>query len=381
MDEKMIAFIICMNNEMEFLECRNYLDRLRIPEGYCMDVIAVQEAPSMAAGYNAGMECTDAKYKVYLHQDVFIKNTDFLYDLLEVFQGEKEIGAFGVIGRRKLPEELYEAAEWDTGKILYNGADPRMEFLEETGKNQEVEAVDGLLIATQYDVRWREDIFDGWDFYDISQCMEYHRKGYKVVVPFQSEPWCYHDNQYSRLEKYYEYQQKFCEEYADIRAFHSVTTGERKRELEKLLDEAGEKMVRLIDQGEKKEVNDFFSEIGNTMYFSLREWSAVSEIDRLETGNGESALFWKAGMTSQQLAEKLRMLKYRMKRIEYQIEGMEENMEWIVTNYSVFAVAVVCKVYVERCKEVIDKMSGYYECRNMVRERNVLEMVRQQICG
>ena len=48
----------------------------------------------------------------------------------------------------------------------------------------EVEAVDGLFIATQYDVKWREDIFDGWDFYDISQSEEFHRAGYKVVVPY-----------------------------------------------------------------------------------------------------------------------------------------------------------------------------------------------------
>ena len=31
----------------------------------------------------------------------------------------------------------------------------------------EVEGVDGLLMATQYDIPWREDLFDGWDFYDL----------------------------------------------------------------------------------------------------------------------------------------------------------------------------------------------------------------------
>lgn len=40
---------------------------------------------------------------------------------------------------------------------------------------QEVEALDGLLIATQYDLPWREGLFQGWDIYDISQCTEFRR--------------------------------------------------------------------------------------------------------------------------------------------------------------------------------------------------------------
>ena len=58
----------------------------------------------------------------------------------------------------------------------------------------EVEALDGLLLATSRDVRWREDLFDGWDFYDVSQCLEMRRMGWRVVVPCQETPWCYHDN-------------------------------------------------------------------------------------------------------------------------------------------------------------------------------------------
>lgn len=82
-----------------------------------------------------------------------------------------------------------------------------------------VEAVDGFIMATQYDLPWREDLFDGWDYYDISQCMEMKRNGYKCVVPKQIRPWCYHDNSYSKMEKYYDYAQVFVKEYQDIRNF------------------------------------------------------------------------------------------------------------------------------------------------------------------
>ena len=53
-DNKRIAFIICVNDEEEYAECQYYLNRLHIPEGYEMDIISIREAPSMAAGYNAG---------------------------------------------------------------------------------------------------------------------------------------------------------------------------------------------------------------------------------------------------------------------------------------------------------------------------------------
>ena len=57
---------------------------------------------------------------------------------------------------------------------------------------REVQAVDGLLIATQYDLPWREDILLQWDFYDVSQCLEFRRAGYKVVVPTQNPSWTNH---------------------------------------------------------------------------------------------------------------------------------------------------------------------------------------------
>ena len=88
-----------------------------------------------------------------------------------------------------------------------------MEFGKISGKYQEVEAVDGLLIATQYDVMWREDLFDKWDFYDVSSGFEMRRKGYKVVVPSMLEPWCLHDDGVMNLVNYYVERGKFIKEY------------------------------------------------------------------------------------------------------------------------------------------------------------------------
>ena len=92
-----IAVITCVNNEEEYAQALSYIDRLHVPDGYELDVIAVREAPSMAAGYQMAMEHTDARYKIYMHQDTFIINREFLQDMLSVFRSDDRIGVIGMV--------------------------------------------------------------------------------------------------------------------------------------------------------------------------------------------------------------------------------------------------------------------------------------------
>ena len=41
MNEKQIAFIVCVNDEMKYSECRYYLERLKLPQGYEKYIITV----------------------------------------------------------------------------------------------------------------------------------------------------------------------------------------------------------------------------------------------------------------------------------------------------------------------------------------------------
>ena len=88
---------MCVNNERYVNEQMRYLNALYVPEGYEIDVLTVQGATSMTAGYNEGMHSTDAKYKVYMHQDVFIINKNFIADMLSVFEDE-QVGMLGMVG-------------------------------------------------------------------------------------------------------------------------------------------------------------------------------------------------------------------------------------------------------------------------------------------
>ena len=68
MNNNQIAFIMCTNDEQYCEECIRYINDLKIPDGYEIDIITVKDAPSMTSGYNAAMNSSDAKYKVYMHQ-------------------------------------------------------------------------------------------------------------------------------------------------------------------------------------------------------------------------------------------------------------------------------------------------------------------------
>lgn len=212
-DENKICFIICVNNELFYEECVRYIQCLLVPEEMQVEILAVEEAVSMAAGYNEGMNSSDAKYKIYMHQDVFIINRYFVHDIISIFRSNAQIGMIGMVGNVLIPEN---GVMWSSERVKYGSEDIPWEKYRYDKKDGmwDVACIDGLLMATQYDVPWREDLFDGWDFYDISQSCEMRKKGYQVVVPVQNCSWYLHDDKpVLQLWDYNKYRKIFMENY------------------------------------------------------------------------------------------------------------------------------------------------------------------------
>lgn len=214
--EEEICFIICTNDQNMADECIYYINRLNIPEGMKIDILTVVDARSMTAGYNEAMGYSGAKYKVYLHHDTFIVNPDFIRDCLKLFKKNPQIGMLGNIGVKEMP---VSGVMWDADRygMVYEQHIYETELLSNAVVDDSgfmsVDAIDGFLMVTQYDIPWREDLFDGWDFYDCSQSMEFIRKGYQVVVPDMKEPWCVHDCGFIDLKNYEKERKKFVNEY------------------------------------------------------------------------------------------------------------------------------------------------------------------------
>lgn len=353
MNSKKIAFIICVNDLAEFSECRFYLDRLNLPDGYEKDIISIEEAPSMTAGYNAGMQSTDAKYKIYLHQDVFIIHRNFISDILHLFQKNPDIGLAGCIGTARIKAETLAVTSWDTGNIYHNCTPMHMNFpYPVKGQPAKAAALDGLLLATQYDIPWREDLMDGWDFYDIAQCMEFHRKGYDIAIPYQSVPWCYHDNQYSNMKHYHDYRQKFINEYFADSNFQLDPESDRMKEYSELKEDSRKAMESLIRSEKRTEIHEIFQKAENRGYLHLREYELIADIDRLEQEHHIAKPMWETGMDLNSLLNKLRFLKFQIKRLEYLADCPETVLKRISV-YSDYAKAEVCSKYVYDTDRVI----------------------------
>lgn len=226
-DERKIAFIVCTNNTFFMDECRFYLEHLAVPEGYNVDIVEITEAKSMTEGYNEGMNYSDAKYKIYLHQDVFIIYRDFLKDLLNIFINNPDVGMIGMVGT---PHLCKDGTMW---RGIRFGGFYKLDRLIESGRVRhffpirsgfmDVEAIDGLLMATQYDIPWRDDVFHKWDFYDVSQSFEMRRAGYRVVVPGQERNWYIHDCGASNLTNYDGERKLFLKTYEEMQGRQKET--------------------------------------------------------------------------------------------------------------------------------------------------------------
>lgn len=218
MAENTFLFVTCVNDDHLYEQCKRHIQFLHVPETYTIEFLAVRNSRSMTQGYNQAM-LNDAKYKIYLHQDTFIISPFFLFNVLSLFQNDSSLGMFGMIGCKNIPENgVWWEGKETVGKVI---EERRGAFRTLTFDQHEyhlpyvpVQAVDGLLMVTQYDLPWREDLFTGYHFYDTSQCLEFIKKGYKVGVASQLESWCIHccGDDFDALS-YEAYRKVFIQEY------------------------------------------------------------------------------------------------------------------------------------------------------------------------
>ncbi|WP_454871091.1 glycosyltransferase [Priestia megaterium] len=196
MNENKICFIYCVNDWKQYDQSIQFVKRLTVPPELVVECITIEKTSSLTSGYNYAMNKTDAKYKVYLHQDVYILNNNFILDILNLFKNHPKLGLLGVAGAKTIPESgIWWESEEKYGKVQesHTGQMSLLQFGEVENDFESIMAVDGLIMITQYDILWRADLFKGWHFYDLSHCFEMIKAGYLVGIPQQKEPWCMHD--------------------------------------------------------------------------------------------------------------------------------------------------------------------------------------------
>lgn len=216
-----ICFITCVNDRNRYEKALSYIKALRVPSGYAVEHICINDAKYLTEAYNRGMRKTSAKYKVYMHQDVYITNPNFISSIINIFEKNKGIGMLGMAGAKTLPGNgIWHHSSLKYGNLIHipypDGKQVPWRYGNFKNEYEIVKCIDGLMMITQYDVPWREDIFTGWHFYDTSQSIEFIKAGYNVAVPRMDKIWCIHDcpkSEKDRHKNYDKYRQIFVNEY------------------------------------------------------------------------------------------------------------------------------------------------------------------------
>ena len=212
MDENKIEIIIFMTGAQSSEELKRMLTELNVPSGIKPSAQLLGN-DNIRQVFNKAMKSSDAKYKIYMDDRTSILNRNILVELIDIFQSDASIGAIGCAGAIELstsgnaPMSLKRC-----GKILIGNGKTQFTWGEINARWQEVEATDGFMLATQYDVEWREDLFEANSYVTESQCLEFRRRGYKCVVARQAEPWLWYKS--DSMPFHEECKQKFLAEYS-----------------------------------------------------------------------------------------------------------------------------------------------------------------------
>ena len=156
-------------------ELAENLQSLVTPDGVERVDIVVPAAGNRAAAYQAAMDSSDARYKVYIDETIRIIDHHILSYVLHAFQKHPDVTILGLSGASELSTHGVSVTSAkrtgclqgpDGQELLSVGATPHVEA---------VEALDSWFLATQRDVPWRSDLLHGTAFLGASACCEHRR--------------------------------------------------------------------------------------------------------------------------------------------------------------------------------------------------------------
>lgn len=191
--EKMISVIICSRN-------KDISDSLKVNIQQTIGNVSYElviidnsaNSLSIFQAYNLGYERSKYSYLCYIHEDIFFRSNNWGEKIIEAFNS-KDVGLIGVIGG------LYVGnlcRSWgDSGLIVgqfiqggRNKEGKKFFYNEYRQHGCDVVAVDGLFIASKRELfttgrlRWDEDTYDGFHFYDMDISMQVLQTGLKVRI-------------------------------------------------------------------------------------------------------------------------------------------------------------------------------------------------------
>jgi GT2 family glycosyltransferase len=189
----MISIIICCNNQEQYDEfCYPALYRtdqlLQMMGQEPLDIQLIYDPETIFKGNNQGI--ANAKYpiKVFMHQDVNLLQTTWLFKLVKAFAENPDYGLIGFCGTKKLPDRGFW---WEAGREhvvgeLFSGSEKANWAFNSVTELTEVECVDSYFMATNRDVLFDESL-PGFHLVDMDYSRTFTALGYKLgVIPHKA---------------------------------------------------------------------------------------------------------------------------------------------------------------------------------------------------
>jgi len=180
-----ISYIACTHNTNILEKCLVQSLILQNDD----ELIVVEGAKSIAAGYNLGIDKANNKIKCFIHHDLIVTNPILLRMNLLAYCIE-DVGIVGIVGSQT------DAAPWWEGQCVGSVVDSRNGILYFSDGKQFCLHLDGLMLATWHDVRFDESIL-GFHLYDQDICKQMAAKGlsnfcikdgYRMITHFTQTP-------------------------------------------------------------------------------------------------------------------------------------------------------------------------------------------------
>ena len=148
------------------------------------------------SAYNEGVCRSTGDILCFMHEDIVFHSENWGEMLHNHFEQFPQTGAVGVLGGHYLPkrpcywlEPRKESANYIQGGVREEQYYTRRILHQQYRKPRTfVAALDGVFIAmpkcmfTKELVRWDDQTFNGFHFYDADMCMQVHKAGYNVEI-------------------------------------------------------------------------------------------------------------------------------------------------------------------------------------------------------
>lgn len=184
-----IFFIIIGDDERITSENVQYLNQLILPNEMNAEYCIVKKNED---AFRIGQSESDAKYKVYLDQNSYIIDKNFILKIVNIFEKDENIKMAGVRGYKK---------NACSEKIEIIGNNLAMKYEDGGGIKEvnegmeygviEVQAVDSHLFVTSQDMEWGDKSLKNQI---IERAILTHHLGYKTIVIRENIPMVLFDN-------------------------------------------------------------------------------------------------------------------------------------------------------------------------------------------